>query len=251
MLQDYPFVLNIAGFDPSAGAGILADIKTCEQIGVYGLGILTCNTLQTEHQFHKLDWMPMQQIATAIDTMCRQYPIEAVKIGVVKDMFQLEAIIQNVRTHLPNTFIIWDPILRATTGANFFQKDSLSEKVLVDLDLITPNYHEITAFLARGEDIESGCKRIAKSCALLLKGGHHPTAPGLDQLFYRSKVWKYPPHTTLLTYPKHGSGCVLSAAIAAYIAQGYDVGEACGRAKGYTADFLASNHTLLGNHYVQ
>ncbi len=250
MLQDYPFVLSIAGFDPSAGAGILADIKTFEQLQTYGLAALSCHTLQTETSFSSLEWLPTSSLESTVATLCQQYPLKAIKIGAIRDSTQLMRIVTTARSYRPELFICWDPILRSSTGIDFFKGALPSIAELSLIDLITPNYLEIAAFRLPQEAVAECCKRISSSCAVFLKGGHHPNNLGLDQLFTADHVREYLPEAFNKATEKHGSGCVLSSAISAFIAKDYPLAEACKVAKDYTAKFLSSNPSLLGNHHV-
>jgi len=86
MSEIRPFVLTIAGFDPSGGAGVLADVKTVEQHQVYGLAIITGNTIQTENEFLKMEWIPIDFVLESIEILFNKYEIKAVKIGIVPSL---------------------------------------------------------------------------------------------------------------------------------------------------------------------
>jgi hydroxymethylpyrimidine/phosphomethylpyrimidine kinase len=86
MQDKRPIVMSIAGMDPSAGAGLLADIKTFEQHKVYGLGISTAQTLQTDNQFFSIRWEETDDILEAIEKMLSNYEVKAIKIGIVKNI---------------------------------------------------------------------------------------------------------------------------------------------------------------------
>jgi hydroxymethylpyrimidine/phosphomethylpyrimidine kinase len=75
------YTLSIAGFDPSAGAGILADIKTFEQCGVYGLGVCTAVTIQNDVEFEKVDWLSAESILSQIKILLKRFKVEVEKIG--------------------------------------------------------------------------------------------------------------------------------------------------------------------------
>lgn len=240
--QDRPVVLSIAGFDPCAGAGVLADIKTFEQLKVKGMAVLTANTLQTEQRFFELEWQAIASICRHIEILMQSYLIPAVKIGIVADSVMLQEIITTIRRQNENTFIIWDPVLKSTTGFTFFEeKDKASLKAtLQQINLLTPNLPEF-------EQLE---KLIPAAQTILLKGGHRKEQTGLDILYLQGQqVELYP--ATQITYPKHGSGCVLSAAIAAHIALGYSIEESCLQGKKYVERFLNSHPTLSGYHHAE
>lgn len=239
---DRPLVLSIAGFDPCGGAGILADIKTFEQLKVKGMAVITANTLQTEQRFYELNWQPVADLCRHIEVLMQFYSIPAIKIGIVQDTDMLQQIISTIREQNENTFIIWDPVLKSSTGYTFFtEKDSGALKnTLNQIDLLTPNlpeFEQLQPFITAAQTV-------------LLKGGHRKAQTGLDILFHQEQQIELPP-TTQSAYPKHGSGCVLSAAIAAYIASGETIREACRQGKIYVERFLNSHPTLLGYHYAE
>ena len=91
--------MSIAGFDPSGGAGVLADIKTFEQLKVQGLAVCTAMTLQTESEFYTLQWQPIDEILSAINVLMKKYKVKAVKIGVVKDAEFLAQIVKKLRNN--------------------------------------------------------------------------------------------------------------------------------------------------------
>lgn len=239
--QDRPLVLSIAGFDPCGGAGILADIKTFEQLQVKGMAVITANTLQTEQHFYELQWQPVADLCRHIEILMQFYSIAVIKIGIVQDADMLQQIISTIRQHNENTFIIWDPVLKSSTGFTFFaDKGSGALKdILKQIDLLTPNLPEY-------EQLQ---QLISAEQTVLLKGGHRKAQTGLDILFHQGQEIALSPATQAV-YAKHGSGCVLSAAIAAYIASGQTIKEACSQAKNYVERFLNSHPTLLGYHYV-
>lgn len=114
--------------------------------------------------------------------------------------------------------------------------------------MITPNYTELLQVGKWDDPIESA-KDLANYCAVLLKGGHNPVHPGVDYLFENTHIHALAPGTHN-AFPKHGSGCVLSAAIAANMALGYTLYESCIRAKHYIEPFLNSHSSLLGYHHL-
>jgi hydroxymethylpyrimidine/phosphomethylpyrimidine kinase len=93
MSPNRPFVVSIAGFDPTAGAGVLTDIKTFEQHRVYGFAITTANTIQTENQFLSIQWTDIAFVLRSIEELFKNYPIKAVKIGIVPSLAYLQEIV--------------------------------------------------------------------------------------------------------------------------------------------------------------
>lgn len=239
--------MSIAGYDPSGGAGLLADIKTMEQLKVQGLGVCTAMTLQTESQCLSLSWQPLDEILNSIDVLMKKYAVQVVKIGVVKDAEFLTEIVKTIKSINPEAKIIWDPILKSTSEFSFFDLNTISrlENILKQIDLITPNYHEYK--ILEGNNL---FEDLNNSCSVLIKGGHREDKLGIDILLENGKeITIHPNGETSVFYPKHGSGCVLSSAIASHLALGEDLENACRNGKLYIENFLKSNPTLLGFHF--
>ena len=246
-----PYVLSLAGFDPSGGAGLLADIKTFEAHKTLGLGVCTALTVQNDELFERVDWVGESQIMEQIDILFRRFKPKVVKIGLMsgKEMFQV--IIHRLLKYNPGIRIIWDPVLNASAGFSFHsQDDYISWKNLLEhVFLITPNWVEIQQLSQSGNAFEAA-KAMTRNTNVFLKGGHNEEHPGKDYLFTQEgKVFPFNPKKIAPT-PKHGSGCVLSSAIAANLAKGYKLHGACLRAKSYISRFLMSNDTLLGYHKI-
>ncbi|MCR4031573.1 MULTISPECIES: hydroxymethylpyrimidine/phosphomethylpyrimidine kinase [Flavobacterium] len=246
MSTDRPFVLTIAGLDPSGGAGILADIKTFEQHKVTGFAISTANTIQTENQFHEIQWTDLSFVMRSIETLLLNYKISVVKIGIVSSLYDLDRIVSTIKLLSPSTKMVWDPVLKSTTKFEFMEvQNYLSlNKILSKIDLITPNYYEAEILFP---DFIS--KENEFSTNILLKGGHNEKALGTDRLFLKNEVCELLP-SNQKCFEKHGSGCVLSSAIASNLALSQTLEMACKNAKIYIENYLSSTSTLIGYHYV-
>jgi hydroxymethylpyrimidine/phosphomethylpyrimidine kinase len=250
MQEKRPIVMSIAGMDPSAGAGLLADIKTFEQHRVYGLAISTSQTLQTDDQFFSTRWEETDDILEAIEKMLMNYKVKAIKIGIVKNIGALDQIVSLINTIDSNIKIVLDPVIKSSTGFSFW--DQIDQVVFFQLlkkiFLLTPNYHEVLQ-LFPSTDTKKSAAELSAYCNVLLKGGHNKEEAGVDYLYTQNGVEKMTAKTENV-FPKHGSGCVLSAAITANISLGDDLAVSCKKAKKYIEQFLTSNETLLGNHHV-
>lgn len=248
MNKEMPFVLSIAGFDPSAGAGVLADIKTFENIGVYGFAASTSITFQNEDNFDGLKWISIKQIKLQLYPILQKHKIEYVKIGLIENFDTLVSIIELLKIYNEKIKIIWDPILRASAGFDFHKKISKKQLkyILKNIFVITPNWNEIQP-LSKEDDIIIGAEKIAHHCMVYLKGGHNTETPATDMLFVEDHLEIFHPEN-ITELEKHGTGCVLSSALTAYLALGFELTEACELAKKYTFQFLTSNTTKLGNH---
>lgn len=250
MSEERPFALTIAGLDPSGGAGLLADIKTMELHKVQGLAICTGITVQTENIFYEMHWTPIDLVLRSLEVMLKSYPVQAIKIGVIPSLdylLQITTAIRQQQSHVP---IIWDTVLKSSSQFDFtsITDQNTIKDVLQQVDLITPNYEEINQ-LDSGKSPEAIALKLRSFCNVLLKGGHNPIAPGHDFLYTQNEIHPiHPIHKSVM--PKHGSGCVLAAAIASQIALGQSWEAACRQAKLYVENYLNSNTTLIGHHYV-
>lgn len=247
MSANRPFVLTVAGFDPSAGAGVLADIKTFEQRDVYGFAINTANTIQTEDTFSEIQWTDLAFVLKSIENLFDNYNISAVKIGIIPSLHYLKEIIFMIKKQSPTTKIVWDTVLKSTTNFDFLevQNQEILIEILKKIDLITPNYDEIQILFP---NLLKNKETIIHT-AVLLKGGHDLNEKGVDYLYIENEKVQFLPKT-IQCYAKHGSGCVLSAAITANLALGMNLKAACKKAKIYTENYLLSNKTKLGYHHV-
>ncbi len=246
-----PYILTIAGFDPSCGAGLTADIKTIENLNCYGVSACTANTVQNDISFTACHWIPFAQIKAQIEILYQRFTISVVKIGIVENWKVLYEIVDLLLAKDPGLKIIVDPVLTSSSAYAFHDNSeghSYFNKVLDKIYLLTPNYSEINA-LYPDKDLKATITYISSKTNLLVKGGHREIKKGMDQLFQKN-------HGTYNLYgdnskeisEKHGSGCVLSAAIASFVAEGYPLIQSCYKGKMYVEDFLASNSTLLGDH---
>lgn len=248
MLHKRPYILSIAGFDPSAGAGLLADVKTFESLKCYGLSVATCLTVQHESKFLDCHWTSFEIIKNQIELLYSLYPIEYVKIGVVENWEVLDEIVELLILLNPEVKIILDPVLKSSSSFEFHLPDGERlAKILSKIHFITPNYIELQDLypsLKNGEKIEE----IRKHTNLYLKGGHRSESIGKDELFTTEGThYSLNPKRKKIS-EKHGSGCVLASALTSYLALGFPILKASFRAKNYTERLLVSNPSLLGFH---
>ncbi|MCE7054486.1 hydroxymethylpyrimidine/phosphomethylpyrimidine kinase [Algoriphagus sp. AGSA1] len=250
MQNNRPYVLTIAGFDPSGGAGLTADTKTFEQHKVYGLAICSGITLQTEDSFLAMRWEKVSDVLTALEVLLKKYPVAVVKTGILPNADYLEKIISYVNQHYPLVKILVDPVFKASAGFELFDFSSREHfyKSLEKCYLITPNLEEVK-WITGYDTEEKAASELAKYCTVFLKGGHRTARKGVDYLYEGKQITEFLP-TRESTNSKHGTGCVLSAAIASNLALGHSLTESCRRGKAYLEKVLNSNHTLLGYHHV-
>ena len=243
-----PYALSIAGFDPSAGAGLLADVKTLEASGVYGLGVCTALTVQNDVAFERVNWVSAADIRDQIRILLVRFRVDFIKIGLVESLSELLELVGWLKGQNPRLQLVWDPVLKATAGYEFHRATGreLLRTLCAEMALITPNRPEMLR-LWPAETAEAAAETVSFFCPVLLKGGHDVGEWATDVLLANGQRHAFSaprlPHGE-----KHGSGCVLSAAVLAGLANGQNLVEACRAGKAYTTAFLASNDTLLGYH---
>ncbi|QEC53747.1 hydroxymethylpyrimidine/phosphomethylpyrimidine kinase [Anseongella ginsenosidimutans] len=250
-------ILVIAGYDPSAGAGILADVKTAESNSVYAYAVCTGFTFQNSSRIAAVRWFSEEDISTQIRLCCEDTLFEWVKLGITQDPSMLAGILGSLRKYCPGVKIIWDPVLSSSSGTTFMEGLGAAdfERLLPQVFMITPNLPELYALYPAGNP-EAICARLSRKTIVYLKGGHDKDWPGRDRLFIRGVC-----HTLASgiaeAFQKHGSGCVLSTALTANLAREFAtvpveadsaVVKAALKSKQYTEAFLNSHPGRLGWH---
>lgn len=249
-------LLSIAGFDPSGGAGIAADLKTFAALGCNGVAVVTALTAQNTQGVSAMHVPHADFAAAQIDAIFGDMEVAAVKIGMLACGAIVEEVAERLAFYKPR-FIILDPVLTATSGSALATSGTASAIVrhLLPLaTLVTPNIYE--AARLSGHVIaadQEGMRRAAillharGAKAVLIKGGHVSGATSDDLLFdggsYR--LFSAPRAATRNT---HGTGCTLSSAIAVYLAQDQALGDAIGAAKIYLSGALAAADQLSAGH---
>lgn len=244
-----PTVLSIAGMDPCAGAGLMADIKTFEANRVYGLGIPSAITYQHDLTFKQVEWIPLTNILQQVELLKERFNIRFIKIGLIENLIVLDQLLNQLTAILPGVTIVWDPVLKATAGHTFHKEIDLQliTSICKKIYLLTPNVPEALK-LGSSNDAMENATVLSSFCNIYLKGGHAENQKGTDYLFVTNgKKFSFNPKQKNIA-EKHGSGCVLSAAVTSYLAREVKLHGACLKAKTYTSHFLSSNPTLLGYH---
>lgn len=240
------FALTIAGFDGSAGAGILADVKAMAHFGVYCESVCTALTQQNEDEFVAPGWVIWDRIEAQLETLFKKRTFKYVKIGLVEKAKVLKKIVEYIRTKSPDAYIIWDPIASASAGFHFLRAAEQDKfmPVMNQIDLVTPNQDEF-GFLGLGLAASRGLVNLGNDFALLLKGGHSRGNEAVDILWDRDgKQYKFS-SPRLPGHGKHGTGCHLSSAILANLALGHTLPESCQIAKNYLTELLQSGEGRL------
>lgn len=235
----FPYVLSIAGHDPCAGAGLTSDIKTFDHHAVYGLSVVTAITIQNDIEFKRVQWVDLDLMIDQINMLFKSYLIKVVKIGLIEDFMALKQLIQHLKNLNQEIKIIWDPILQSSSGFDFHDCNQMDNEVFQDIYLITPNAKEFEIIKQQVTDI--------KKINYLLKGGHLQENKGTDILWHAG-VELTIEGKSFDGKSKHGTGCVLSSAIASNLAKGKDLKNSCILAKKYVEKFILSTDENLGIH---
>lgn len=249
MENSQPIALSIGGWDPCGGAGLAADIKTFEMSGVLGMGVCTALTCQVHDAFDRMEWTDTDLIFSQLKLLIGRYKVGAVKFGIVPSLTVLSQCIALLKATHPDAMIIWDPILKASAGYEFhagLDRDDLWS-VLSGVNLITPNMLEAEQLWGTS-DAKALQKMLKPGSALLLKGGHADDHAN-DVLIAGDGVRVMAGERFVDNPGKHGSGCVLSAAICAELAKGAGLYEACVTGKRYVERFIRSSSHLFGSHF--
>jgi hydroxymethylpyrimidine/phosphomethylpyrimidine kinase len=236
-----PFVLSIAGHDPCGGAGVLADIKVFEHLGLSGLGVVSALTFQNDSEFEGAKWCRLEEIESQLKPL-RKYDVKAVKIGLIESFERLEQVVDLVKSYFPKAYLIWDPILKASAGFLFHSETAFAEGLSKKIDLITPNFEEYQ---------QLQLDKNPAACSVLLKGGHRQDKTGIDTLFSNGNCFEISGAEFKEKHDKHGTGCVLSAAIAGYKALCFSELEACTKGKAIVEKLILSNESRLGYLYAK
>lgn len=234
--------LTIAGSDPSGGAGLQADLKTFHQHRVYGTSVVTLITVQNTQTVSRVSLLAPDLVAEQFNAVTSDLPIAAVKTGALGSTDIVLTVSQCLE--LLNLPLVVDPVIVSTHGEVLLQQDAqqaLIKKLLPQALLLTPNISE--AELLSGITITS--IQTAKSAGekilslgaqnVLIKGGHIEGNEALDILVGAAGYQEFTGEK-LVTKNTHGSGCVLSAAITAHLANGRDLLSAIRSAKTFVSE---------------
>jgi len=252
-----PVVLTIAGFDPSSGAGVTADIKTIAAHGCYGVASITAMTVQSTAGVCRVEAVDPALVTDTLQELAADIPIAAVHIGMLGTAKVVKAVAEFLgqrigRNRLPN--VVLDPILKSSSGADLL--DAVGVKLLIEkliplADVITPNVEE-AAVLTRLkvtdlEEMKVAAEHLHQmgSGAVVITGGHLEKA--IDLLSFTTKrgveqeVFKAERQRSTST---HGTGCAFATAMACHLALDRGLAEATLLAKTYVTAAIAAGHPL-------
>lgn len=244
----YVRVLSIAGSDSGGGAGIQADLKTFSALGCYGMTAITAITAQNTCGVTGIHGIPPEMLKAQIDAVVQDIGVDAVKIGMLHSPEVVRVVADAIRKYqLPN--VVLDPVMVATSGDRLIAAETVSvlvQELFPLAEVITPNLDEAGWLLERSikgaETLDEAAQALCAlgARAVLLKGGHLPGDWVVDVLATRSGLRQRLESARIATHNGHGTGCTLSSAIAAHLAQGLPLQQAVERARAYILGSIAA-----------
>ena len=241
-----PIALTVAGSDSSGGAGIQADLKTFSAFGVYGASVITALTAQNTRGVTGIHTPPADVVVAQMRAVLDDLAVGAIKTGMLANAAIVRAVAGELAAR-PSIPLVVDPVMVATSGDLLLEADAVQamRDVLIPRScLVTPNLAEAAKLAGQAiagspdEMAAQGRTILALGCeAVLVKGGHAPGAAAIDVLVQRGGVRHYV-GAWVDTCHTHGTGCTLSAAIAALLASGVALEDAVDRAKSYVRQGL-------------
>lgn len=259
-----PNVLSIAGVDPSGGAGVLADIKTFSALGAYGCGVVTALTAQNTRAVTGVHVPPSGFVKLQIDTLFSDVHLHSVKLGMLGAAPIVRTVADALAQYQP-TYVVCDPVMVAKSGDLLLENSAITmvrEALFPQAFMITPNLPEAGVLLKQRapetpKEMYQAAEKLRNLLPLsdnrwvLIKGGHLPGNALLDLLFDGDKMVELPV-PRIETKNTHGTGCTLSAAIAALLPQTANdfqpIESAVRRAQHYLAQAIATSGQLQVGH---
>lgn len=253
MPQAPPVVLTIAGFDPSSGAGITADIKTIAAHGCYGVACITALTVQSTAGVKRVQPVDPKIFLQTLEELVRDLQIASVKIGMLAAGDVVEAIAGFLEEKkLAN--VVLDPVLKSTSGTNLVDRRGarlIAERLIKLATVVTPNVDEASALTAlpvtEPEQMKSAALKLHQMGApnVVVTGGHLDKAIDLlsfsSSRGYEQQLFKAERQRSSST---HGTGCAFSTAIACHLACGRGVPEAVLLAKAYVTAAISNGQSI-------
>jgi hydroxymethylpyrimidine/phosphomethylpyrimidine kinase len=248
-----PVVLTIAGFDPSSGAGITADIKTIAAHECYGVSCITALTIQSTRGVRRIEALDPTLIAETLQELVLDLAIGAVHVGMLGNARVVEVVADFLsQACLPH--VVLDPILKSSSGADLLDKAGtklLIERLLPLAELVTPNLDEASALTGMAVTNlhqmreAAACLHGLGATNVVVTGGHLEKA--IDLLSFRTdrgtetEVFKAERQRSNST---HGTGCAFATALACHLAHGRGLPEAVLLSKAYVSAAIANAHPM-------
>ena len=237
--------MSIAGVDPSAGAGIYADLKTFQAIGVYGTGVVTALTAQNPYKFFSSSPVSLEYIEEQIDSVFDSYEVEFIKTGMLYSPEIIKLVSKKIKQY--NLKAVVDPVMVATSGGDLTKEDiadAFNKYLLPNSILTTPNISEAEKLtgleIKTKEDSIKASKKIV--CDNIITGGH---LDGINTISINGNVSTIK-QELIKTDNLHGTGCNLSSAIVAFLAKNNDLNTSIIKALDYVYEGIKNgNHGTL------
>jgi hydroxymethylpyrimidine/phosphomethylpyrimidine kinase len=249
-----PRARTIAGSDSGGGAGIQADLKTFLALDVYGTSAITAITAQNTLDVRAVHEVPTSIVAEQIDAIVEDIGVDALKTGMLSSAAIIAVVVDRLR-HWSLDRLVVDPVMVSKSGDRLLRQDAVQALIhdLLPLALVlTPNLPEAEVLVGRPLESEDEIRQAARDIvdlgprAVLMKGGHRPGA-AVDVLFDGHAFHTFTSER-IDTPNTHGTGCTLSAAIAAGLAGGMDLVNAVGSAKRYLTEAIRHAQPLGRGH---
>src|SRR6202521_4103565 len=244
-----PLLLTIAGFDPSCGAGIAADLKTFAAHGCYGVAAITSLTIQSTEGVEAVHNTPSAEVREQLDVLVRDCDIAAVKIGMLGNRGNAAVVAEFLDAH-KFAHVVHDPVMKSSSGTELLDAAGIkfvATELLKRASVITPNVPEaeiLTGLTIKDTgDMEAAARKLVEmgARAVIVKGGHMDKA--VDILFDGTDVMP-------LAGDKgkeealHGTGCTFASAIAAHLSAGRSLFEAATLAKAYVTKAIEKGYPI-------
>jgi hydroxymethylpyrimidine kinase/phosphomethylpyrimidine kinase len=229
-------VLSIAGSDPSAGAGIQADLKTFQALGAFGMAVPAALTVQNSKGVSAVYPVPAALLKKQLNALLSDIKPDAIKTGMLFTRQNVDVVVSAAKKYRVENLVI-DPVLRSSSGKTLLDPGalaSLKKNLFSRAIIITPNIPEaevLTGISIKNEtDIDFAAGRLLDlgPSYVLIKGGHRK-GPAIDTLYGGKTVLSF--STPRRKGEFHGTGCVLSSALTVFIARGLPVEKAVEKAK--------------------
>ena len=253
-----PIVLTIAGSDSSGGAGIQADLKTFSALGAYGASVITALTAQNTRGVTAIHTPPASFVTAQMDAVFQDLTVDAVKLGMLGNADVVHAVAAGLRLYKPR-FVVLDTVMISKSGHALLQPDAvaaLRDELLPLADLITPNLPEAAALLGvepatdeREMERQAQALRALGARHVLVKGGHLASDLSPDWLVSATGVERFTA-PRIAVHNTHGTGCTLSAALAALRPPRNDRADTLRDAKAYLNGARAASDTMHIGHGV-
>jgi hydroxymethylpyrimidine/phosphomethylpyrimidine kinase len=255
MTDRFPVALTIAGSDSGGGAGIQADLKSFHAFGVFGTSAITAVTVQNTLGVSGVHPIPVDTVRAQIRAVAEDLRPAACKSGMLATAELVRAVAESIREHRLAHYVL-DPVMVASSGDRLLDQDAeraVAESLVPLAALVTPNLDEASVLVGAPVEEREGMRRAAVALvemgarAALLKGGHLRSAELVDILF-DGREWHEWRRPKLDTRSTHGTGCTLSAAVAAGLAHGRPLTRAVEDALGYVSRAMHAAPGLGGGH---